>query len=97
MQMSHSGPVHIIMTDYESAAQQIRAIRDEVFIVEQQIAREDEFDGRDALCVHALALAGDRPLGTGRLDLERDGKIGRLAVLKQFRRLGIGSPTHAGF
>lgn len=40
-------------------------------------------------CVHALALAAKRDaVGTGRL--EPTGKIGRLAVLAEFRGRGLG-------
>ena len=64
-------------------------MRRAVFIVEQGIAEADEWDDADVHCVHALALTAKRdPVGTGRL--EPTGKIGRLAVLAEFRGRGLG-------
>ncbi|MEM8733582.1 MAG: GNAT family N-acetyltransferase, partial [Planctomycetota bacterium] len=40
---------------------------------------------------HALATIGAQPVATGRIDVQKEGKIGRVAVLADFRRLGIGS------
>ncbi|MGH8041972.1 MAG: GNAT family N-acetyltransferase [Rudaea sp.] len=66
-----------------------RAVRDQVFIVEQQVPREDEWDALDAHSRHVLArdLAGD-PIGTGRLTPEC--KIGRMAVLADWRGRHVG-------
>jgi predicted GNAT family N-acyltransferase len=64
-------------------------VRRAVFVVEQQIPEQDEWDEADLICMHALALTGKRDaVGTGRL--EPTGKIGRLAVLKEYRGLGVG-------
>jgi predicted GNAT family N-acyltransferase len=64
-------------------------VRRAVFIVEQGIAEADEWDSADVQCVHALALTAKRDaVGTGRL--EATGKIGRLAVLAEFRGRGLG-------
>ena len=80
-----------IITDYQSFTREIRNIRDEVFLLEQQIRREDEIDDRDILCQHALAFENELPVGTGRLDSEKGGKVGRVAVLSTHRRGGVGS------
>jgi predicted GNAT family N-acyltransferase len=67
----------------------IERVRRAVFIVEQGIAEADEWDDADVQCVHALALTAKRDaVGTGRL--EPTGKIGRLAVLAEFRGRGLG-------
>lgn len=79
-----------ITTDYESKATDIRIVRDQVFIEEQQVSREDEFDDRDALCTHVVVYEDRHPVATGRLDVEK-GKVGRVAVLPEFRRRGIGT------
>ena len=89
--------MHTILTDYAAHAQEIRQIRDEVFLIEQQISREDEVDDRDELCKHALTFVDSTPVGTGRLDIEKDGKIGRVAVLQAFRRQGVGSSIMGSF
>lgn len=67
-----------------------RAVREQVFIVEQQVPREDEWDDLDARSRHVLARdeAGN-PIGTGRLTPEQ--KIGRMAVLAQWRCQHVGS------
>lgn len=68
----------------------IRAVRQQVFVIEQNIPEELEFDGADANALHLLALHRKRDaVGTGRL--EANGKIGRLAVVAAFRGRGLGS------
>ncbi|MCA1798939.1 MAG: GNAT family N-acetyltransferase [Xanthomonadaceae bacterium] len=67
----------------------IREVREAVFVVEQRVAAKLEWDGLDEECTHALALTADGiPVGTGRL--APDGKIGRMAVLREYRGRGIG-------
>ena len=67
----------------------IRKIREEVFVVEQKVPVELEWDGLDPDCVHAIALTENNvPIGTGRLTL--DGQIGRMAVLSSFRGNQVG-------
>jgi len=64
-------------------------VRDTVFGAEQKVRRELDWDGIDIQCIHVVAT-DDRgnPIGTGRMQL--DGRIGRLAVLKEWRNGGIG-------
>ncbi len=66
----------------------IGAIRHEVFICEQDIDPELEFDGLDDRAVHALVYVDGVPVATGRI-LD-DGHIGRIAVLKEYRGQGLG-------
>ena len=69
----------------------LEAIRRAVFIVEQHVPEDLEWDDVDARCVHALALAHDArgaPIGCGRL--LPDGHIGRMAVLARWRGRGVG-------
>lgn len=67
----------------------LREVRNLVFVVEQQIPPEVEFDEFDGQCHHFLArdLQG-QPIGTGRLSPE--GKLGRLAVVREWRHQGVG-------
>ena len=68
----------------------LRAIRVAVFVVEQNVPEELEWDGIDPACVHVLAQ--DRtgtPIGCGRL--LPDGHIGRMAVLSEWRGAGVGA------
>ncbi len=67
----------------------LRAVRTAVFIEEQSIPEEDEWDEMDAVCVHLVARREGRAVGTGRL--LPDGRIGRMAVLKEARGTGLGS------
>lgn len=67
----------------------LREVRTRVFIEEQNVPPEEEWDGIDDQCIHVLAVdAEERPIGTGRL--LPDGKIGRMAVLKEWRGKGVG-------
>lgn len=83
--------MQVIITDYASRERDIRRVRDAVFIQEQAVAREEEVDHRDALCTHVLVYDDAAPIATGRIDLEKAGKVGRVAVLPAFRRMGIGT------
>jgi predicted GNAT family N-acyltransferase len=66
-----------------------QAIRYAVFVIEQKIPAQLEWDDMDAVCVHALAFdESGHGLGTGRL--LPDGHIGRMAVKKGARGSGVG-------
>ena len=68
------------------------AIRIRVFVKEQKVAAEIELDGDDRRAVHFLALASGKAVGTARLVLDHGrAKIGRMAVLKSYRRKGVGT------
>jgi len=68
----------------------LRSIRREVFVVEQHVPEELEWDGIDPACAHVLALDRDgRPIGCGRL--LPDGHIGRMAVVAAQRGRGVGT------
>ena len=67
----------------------LAAIRRRVFIEEQQVPEALEWDGEDLGARHWLALHEGQPLGTVRL--LADGHIGRMAVLMQARKNGLGS------
>jgi predicted GNAT family N-acyltransferase len=78
------------LVDWSGAGDALRAVRRAVFIVEQSIPEEMEWDADDAVCRHALAEdAFGTPVGCGRL--LTDGHIGRLAVLSTWRSRGVGS------
>lgn len=66
-------------------------IRTEVFVQEQGVTQEEEYDGKDAVCSHYLAFFNGNPVGTARVRyLENKAKIERVAVLKNNRGYGIG-------
>lgn len=69
--------------------EQLRAVRETVFVLEQGVPPEIELDAHDRSALHALAEdAGGRPIGAGRL--LADGHIGRLAVLADWRGRRVG-------
>lgn len=68
----------------------LREVRERVFIVEQRIPPEEEWDELDPHSRHVLARdAGGRAIGTGRLTPAA--MIGRIAVLPEWRRRGVGA------
>jgi predicted GNAT family N-acyltransferase len=77
--------------DFTADFTSIRLVRVAVFIDEQRVPLELEFDDRDGHCRHVLAFDGDAAVGTGRLDLEYGGKVGRVAVVATHRRSGVGT------
>ena len=81
--------LRIELMDWNAARAEASRIRLAVFVEEQRVPPEIEMDDKDAVCVHALAYAQGRAVGTGRL--LPDGHIGRMAVLKENRSLGVGS------
>lgn len=84
--------IDLQIADWDSQQNLLRQIRQQVFVLEQGVDPDLEWDGMDASCVHVIAFAGEDikrdAVGTGRL--MHNGKIGRMAVLKDFRGQGIG-------
>ncbi|MGW6913189.1 GNAT family N-acetyltransferase [Kitasatospora sp. NPDC054939] len=90
------------VAESEEDLARVRRVRHEVFVVEQDVPEELEYDELDATSVHVLALAADgSPLGTGRLihgaeALKLTGTegrvlLGRLAVVRAARGTGLGA------
>lgn len=78
----------VIQVTWASHAPQLMAIREQVFVVEQNVAPAFEWDALDATAVHLLAMAADQPIGCARIIDYK--KIGRMAVLKSWRGRGVG-------
>ncbi|MGH8743294.1 MAG: GNAT family N-acetyltransferase [Burkholderiales bacterium] len=75
---------------WRDAQNELRRVREAVFIFEQNVPVELEWDGLDPDARHVLAQSrGGAAIGTARL--LPDGHIGRMAVLKEWRGLGVGS------
>ena len=68
-------------------------VRKKVFVEEQGISEDIEFDGCDSDALHMVVKDGERVIGTARVQFltPSQAKIERMAVLKPFRRRGIGS------
>ena len=85
--------LHIEVGAWSALKSQAAPIREQVFMHEQQVPVELEWDEFDDGARHALAWlehgAARQAIGTARLT--RDGHIGRMAVLAPWRGLGVGS------
>lgn len=76
--------------DWSRDCEALRAIRECVFVREQSVPVELEWDGEDQGAIHLLAVdAKGLAIGTARL--LPSGQIGRMAVLPEWRRRGVGS------
>lgn len=83
------GPFRIEMVDYTTDIEALRAVREVVFVQEQHVPIEEEWDALDPQCRHVLARdERGTPIGTGRLTPQRT--IGRMAVLREWRGAGVG-------
>ncbi len=84
-----SAALVVRLGSWDELSAQASPIRFTVFVDEQKVPVELELDEFDPLSCHALALAGDEAIGTGRL--LPDGHIGRMAVLAGWRGRGVGA------
>lgn len=81
--------MEISFVRWDDAQADLRFIRRKVFIEEQQVPEDLEWDDDDKIAVHLLGKQDGNPVACARLT--SDGKLGRLAVLKEFRKHGWGS------
>jgi predicted GNAT family N-acyltransferase len=81
-------PFTIRTGSWDELQNDAKLIREQVFIHEQQIAAEDEWDAEDAVSVHFVVYDQDQPIATARL--LKNNSVGRVAVLKSHRGVGIG-------
>lgn len=90
--MPIDGDFHVEVCSWLNAADRdaLQAVRETVFVLEQHVPPELERDDEDPRSVHVLARASDgTPVGTGRIT--PDGRIGRMAVLHDWRGRGVGT------
>ncbi len=80
--------LQVRIADWHKDNADLRRIRESVFIQEQGVTPEQEWDSDDATATHFLAYEGDFAIGTARL--LADGCIGRVSVLKDWRGLNVG-------
>ena len=79
----------VSVVDWTDKQHVLKAIRQAVFIDEQHVPKDLEWDGRDRECTQFLASIDAKPVATARLTPA--GQIGRMAVLKPHRGQGVGS------
>jgi YbgC/YbaW family acyl-CoA thioester hydrolase len=79
--------------DWQTLGRDASHVRTEVFVEEQGISREDEWDAADTTAIHAVVYNRmQMPLATGRLLVYKPGigKIGRMAAKRVLRGSGLG-------
>ena len=81
--------LRIVTGDWDSLREDAQKVRIEVFVIEQNVPVELEWDEGDEVSTHAVAYDEQgQPVATGRL--LPDGHIGRMAVSQSLRGQGIG-------
>ncbi|KAF0804174.1 acetyltransferase [Alcanivorax xiamenensis] len=79
----------IIETTWDEHEPALRQLRETIFIGEQNVPEELEWDGEDPGACHFLACdQQNQPVGCIRL--QNSGQISRLCVLSNYRNSGIG-------
>ena len=81
--------ITVSIVNWSERQAEIASVRRAVFIEEQNVPESIELDGKDPDCRHVLACdRSGAPVGTARISAS--GRIGRMAVLREYRRLGVG-------
>ena len=89
--MSTENLIKVSLIQSERDTRASRQIREEVFVVEQQVPRKIEYDDYEESATHILASLNGLPVGTARWRKTDHGqKLERFAVLKSARGHGIG-------
>jgi len=81
--------LEIIEVTYSEYREKIRKVRNKVFVEGQNVPENIEEDGKDDECYHVLLTRYDQPIATGRM--EKDGHVGRIAVLEEYRGMNFGT------
>jgi len=81
----------IRLAEWPAEAEQIRAVRERVFVQEQGVPAELEWDEFDAQSEHVLMWHETNPVPVATARLLNDGHIGRMAVLLEYRGQGMGA------
>lgn len=67
------------------------ALRTKVFVEEQGVPADIEFDGQDSCTEYVLVMADNQPVGTGRMRVvDGAAKLERICVLASHRKYGLG-------
>jgi predicted GNAT family N-acyltransferase len=91
--VDESSRLKVIAIESPADVRRAYAIRRRVFVEEQSVPEEIEMDSEDAYAFHALAMLDGVAIGCGRM-IEHGAsevKIGRMAVLREFRNTGVGA------
>ena len=81
--------IKIHITSWRNDKEVLAKIRRHIFIEEQNVPEELEWDEHDNSSTHFFVTSDDRVIAVARL--KTDGQIGRMGVLAEYRKQGIGS------
>ncbi|MFZ8911732.1 MAG: GNAT family N-acetyltransferase [Burkholderiaceae bacterium] len=87
-QLADSEPARLAVSDWTQLRDLAIPLRRSVFVEEQSVPEDEEFDSFDSISRHVVIAANGIALGTGRL--APDGRLGRIAVSEKQRNKGIG-------
>ncbi|ELY71499.1 GNAT family N-acetyltransferase [Natrinema versiforme] len=84
--------IDVRIADAKREREDAFAVRQAVFVEEQGVDEDVEYDDHDETAVHFVAYDGDEPVGAARLREYEDGvgKVERVAVLESRREAGVG-------
>ncbi len=88
-QTMNNTDIEISLADWSQDQDALKQIRTEVFINEQNVPVELEWDDEDRFCTHFIVRRHGQAIATARMQV--NGHIGRMAVLKSERGRGVGS------
>ncbi|MEO0472961.1 MAG: GNAT family N-acetyltransferase [Bacteroidota bacterium] len=94
MSVTENGRIKVTLAETDDAYNHVFNIRTTVFVEEESIDQEDEYDGFDHLSTHYLATFDGIPAGTARwrtMLVSKKVRLERLAVLPAFRGKGVGA------
>ncbi|WP_371185213.1 GNAT family N-acetyltransferase [Thalassotalea maritima] len=85
----------IKVVNWEDAEQQLKTVREKVFVYERRIPRHVEFDRRDRRAFHVLVIdkKSQEPIATGRIT--KQGEISRVCVVISQRKSPVGQEVIA--
>lgn len=83
--------LHVTKITQEEELKSAFNVREQVFVVEQEVDPAEEYDEFEQSSTHFLAWLDDQPVGTARWRFTSNGvKLERFAVLKEARGKGVG-------
>jgi len=81
-------PIQCHVADWSLDRDTLKSIRQRVFVEEQKVPVELEWDEYDDSATHFIVTLSAEAIACARL--KDDGQVGRMAVLKEYRNQGIG-------
>ena len=83
--------IELSIANWTEAQSLVKPLRYQVFVIEQKVPEDMEWDEFDEIAWHAIVTVDNQTVGTGRLILDGHiAKIGRMAVQSSRRNQGIG-------